>query len=102
MKDSAGNGITVLSDGTQHTRSFLDGDRIGMLVAAYSGPAIDIGWAQPLHDNSGIAPLSLQAGAELKDVVRLSLADADREAAVTAPRNSGVRHAQASKGTKAT
>ena len=90
LKDSEGNGITVLSDGAQHTRCFLDGGRIGMLVATFSGPALDIGWAQPLHDNSGIVPLPVQAVAELKDVVHLSLSDAHRQAGVTVPRNRGV------------
>jgi hypothetical protein len=76
LKDTAGNGITVLSDGAQHTRSFLDGDRIGLLVACYSGPALNTSWLHGLWEISGIEPMPLQAGAELKDVVHLSLAGA--------------------------
>ena len=54
LKDSAGNGITVLSDGEQHARSFLDGNRIGLLVACYSGPALNTSWLHgTLRDFSG-------------------------------------------------
>jgi len=73
LKDSAGNGITVVSDGAQHTRSFLDANRIALLVACYSGPALNTSWLHGLWEISGIEPMPLQAGAELKDVVRLSL-----------------------------
>ena len=73
LKDSEGNGITVLSEGTQHTRSFLDGNRGGLLAACYSGPALNTFWLHGLYEISGIEPLALQAGAELKDAVRLSL-----------------------------
>ena len=75
LKDSAGHGITVLSDGAQHTRSFLDGNRVGLLVACYSGPALNTSWLHGLYEISGIDPFPVQAGAELKDVVRLSLLD---------------------------
>ena len=75
LNDSAGNGITVLSDGTQHTRSFLDGSRIGLLVACYSGPALNTEWLHGIYEISGIEPMPLQAGAEIKDVVRLSLSE---------------------------
>lgn len=79
LKDSSGHGITVLSEGTQHTRSFLDGNRIGLLVACYSGPALNTSWLHGLYEISGIEPMPLQAGVELRDVVRLSLSDAYRE-----------------------
>ena len=75
LKDSAGHGITVLSDGTQHTRSFLDGNRIGLLVACFTGAALNCDYLHGLNEISGIEPMTLQAGAELKDVVRLSLSD---------------------------
>jgi hypothetical protein len=90
LKDSAGQGITVLSDGAQHTRSFLDGNRVGLLVACYSGPALNTSWLHGLYEISGIEPVALQAGAELKDVVRLSLLDAYSETRVTVPRSRGV------------
>ena len=48
LKDSSGNGITVLSDGTQHTRSFLDDNQVGLLVACYSGPALNTSWLHGL------------------------------------------------------
>ncbi len=73
LRDSEGHGITILSDGTQHTRSFVDGNRIGLLVAYYSGPALNTSWLHGLYEISGIEPLPVQSGAELKDVVRLSL-----------------------------
>jgi beta-galactosidase/beta-glucuronidase len=76
LQDSSGNGITVLSDGTHHTRSFLDGSRVGLLVAWYSGPAYDTSWLHGLGEIAGIEPMTLQPGAELKDVVRLSLVGA--------------------------
>jgi hypothetical protein len=76
LKDSAGRGITVISDGRQHTRSFLDGNRVGLLVACYSGPALNTSWLHGLYEISGIEPMPVQARTELKDVVRLSLSEA--------------------------
>jgi hypothetical protein len=76
LKDASGHGITILSDGTQHTRSFLDGSRVGLLVARYSGPALNTSWLHGLGEISGIEPVTLQGGAELKDVVRLALVGA--------------------------
>jgi len=73
LKDPSGNGITLLSDGTQHSRAFLDGSRVALLVACYSGPALNTSWLHGLWEISGIEPITLQAGAELKDVVRLSI-----------------------------
>jgi len=90
LNDSAGNGITVLSNGTQHTRSFLDGNRIGLLVACYSGPALNTSWLHGLYEISGIEPMPLQAGAELKDVVRLSLHNAFSRTRLPEPQSHGV------------
>jgi len=73
LKDSAGNGITVLSNGTHHTRSFLDGSRIGLLVACYSGPALNTSWLHGMGEIAGVEPMTLQRGAELKDAVRIFL-----------------------------
>jgi len=75
LKDSAGCGITVLSDGEQHTRSFLDGNRVALLVACFSGPALNSSWLHGIYEIAGIEPMPVQAGTELKDVVRLSLSD---------------------------
>jgi hypothetical protein len=76
LRDFSGAGITVSSEGTQHTRSFLDGNRIGLLVAWYSGPALNAPWLHGLWEISGIEPMPVQTGAELKDVVHISLAGA--------------------------
>ena len=73
LKDSAGHGITALSDGKQHTRSFLDGDRIGLLVACYNGPALNTSWLHGAAEIAGIAPRILQVGEEIKDTVHLAL-----------------------------
>ena len=76
LKDSAGHGITVLSDGAQHTRSFLDDNRVGLLVACFSGPALNSSWLHGIYEIAGIEPMPVQAGTELKDIVHLSLSDA--------------------------
>jgi len=36
LTDSDGNGIVAKSDGSQHMRAFVDGERIGLLIADYS------------------------------------------------------------------
>jgi beta-galactosidase len=72
LKDSAGHGITVWSDGTQHTRCFLDGDRVGLLVAYHSGPGRFWG-IRGLCEIAKAENTPLEKGAELKDTVRLSL-----------------------------
>ena len=76
LQDPAGNGITVLSNGTQHTRAFLDGDRVGLLVACFSGPALNTSWLHGLYEISGIEPMHVQTGTEFKDVVHVSLTGA--------------------------
>jgi len=76
LKDSSGNGITVLSDGTHHTRAFLDGSRIGFLVAGYSGPGGVTSWLHGLSEIAGIEIMALKEGEEIKDTVRLSLVGA--------------------------
>lgn len=38
LKDKSGRSITVLSDGTQHVRSWIEGDAIRLLVADYNNP----------------------------------------------------------------
>ncbi|MCL2659318.1 MAG: hypothetical protein FWD64_02190, partial [Acidobacteriaceae bacterium] len=76
LLDAAGSGITVLSNGTQHTRAFLDGDRVGLLVACYSGPAFDTLWLHGMNDLAGITPLPVKAGTEFKDTIHLSITGA--------------------------
>jgi hypothetical protein len=73
LKNPSGNGITVRSGATHHTRSFLDGDRIGLLVAYFSGPAMNTYWLHGINEIAGIEPLPVQAGTVLEDVIHLSL-----------------------------
>jgi hypothetical protein len=63
----------VLSDGTHHTRSFLDGSRVGLLVAWYSGPVLNTRWLHGLGGIVGIEPMMLNLPAELEDMAHLSL-----------------------------
>ena len=76
LQDSSGHGITVLSDGTHHTRAFLDGSRIGLLVAHFSGPGCIGSSLQGITqfvNVAGAAPPFLEKGTEFKDSVRLVL-----------------------------
>jgi hypothetical protein len=75
LKDSTGNGITVWSNGTHHSRSFLDGNRIGLLVAWHSGPGRFWG-IKGLCEIAKAENVPLEKGAELKDTVHLSLVGA--------------------------
>ena len=38
LKNKSGRSITVLSDGTQHVRSWIEGDAIRLLIADYNNP----------------------------------------------------------------
>ena len=76
LKDSSGNGITILSDGTHHTRSFLDGSRVGLLVAWYSALGSLFLNGEGSAEAAGLARMPFENGAEIKDTVRLSLAGA--------------------------
>ena len=76
LKDASGSGITVWSDGRQHTRAFLDGSRIGFLVAGYSGPAGVTSWLRGLSEIAGVEIRTMQVGTESKDTVRLYLVGA--------------------------
>ena len=75
LKDPSGTGVTVWSDGTHHTRSFLDGNRIGLLVASHSGPGNFWG-IRGLCEVAQAENTPLEKGAEIKDTVRLSLVGA--------------------------
>ena len=75
LQDSSGQAVPVLSDGVhQHTRAFLTGDRLGFLVAWFSGPGGVADWARGLNRIAGAEPMVVQDGMELKDRIRLSLA----------------------------
>lgn len=73
LKDPSGDGITVLSNATQHIRSFVDDERIGLLVASFNGPAWNTSWLHGLYEISGIEPMTLQAGTRIEDTIHLSL-----------------------------
>ncbi len=74
LKDKSNHGVEVRSDGTQHTRCFLVGNRVGLLVAYYSGPAFNTSWLHGMGEIAGVEPMTVQKGAEIKDVVHLALA----------------------------
>jgi hypothetical protein len=76
LKDSSGNGIIVLSDGTHHTRCFLDGSRVGLLVAWYSALGSLFLNGEGTAEAVGLTRMPFEKGAELKDTVRLSLVGA--------------------------
>ncbi|MGA2074209.1 MAG: glycoside hydrolase family 2 TIM barrel-domain containing protein [Terriglobia bacterium] len=73
LRDASNHGVEVSSDGTHHTRCFLDGDRVGLLVAYYNGPAFDTSWLHGMGEIAGVEPMTVQTGAEIKDVVHLAL-----------------------------
>ena len=78
LEDPAGHGITVLSDGTHHTRAFLDGSRVGLLVAYLSGPGGVGKWLHGINEVAGADPAALEKGAAFKDSLRLALGAALR------------------------
>ena len=75
LQSPSGDALTIFSDGSHHhTRAFLDGDRIGLLVAWFSGPG---GWGKWLHGMEQVVndlPLKVKKGTALEDTVRFSLA----------------------------
>jgi hypothetical protein len=72
LRDSVGNGIAILSDGTHHTRSYLDGDRIGLMVAWNSGPG-GFHFVRGMCEIIGAESMPFEKGTEIKDTVRMSL-----------------------------
>ena len=53
----AGNGLRVLSDGSQHVRSWVDGDRVRLLVADYANEGLPLFFSEYVTP-----PRPLQAG----------------------------------------
>jgi len=69
LTDDAGRGIIVKSDGTQHTRAFVDDSRIGILIADYSvGGVGQLPW-ELLRLEKSRNPVS--KGTVLKGTVRI-------------------------------
>jgi hypothetical protein len=63
-----GNGLRVLSDGSQHVRGWIDGDRVRFLVADYANEGL------PLCFNEPVTPRRpLEAGSSVSGVVRLEI-----------------------------
>lgn len=71
LKDAGQTGVKILSDGHQSTRTFVEGDHIGMLVAlqSVSGSIYSSTKINP----PGIKTISLSKGTKFKDSVRLLL-----------------------------
>jgi hypothetical protein len=68
LLSSSGNGLRVLSDGTQHVRSWVEGDRTRFLVADYANegsPPFFCEFVTPRHP--------LDAGASVEGTVRLEI-----------------------------
>lgn len=69
LMDAAGRGIVLRSDGTQHTRAFVDDKRIGILIADYSvGGLGQLPW-ELLRLEKSRNPVS--KGTSLKGTVRI-------------------------------
>lgn len=70
LRDPAGHGVKVVSDGRQTTRSYVDSDRIGFFVAYYS-----IGGTEHYFpgDPPGVSRISLKKGSKVADSVQVQL-----------------------------
>jgi beta-galactosidase len=71
LRNDNGQGVAVVSEGTQAARAFVDGDRIGWLIAA-----INTGGAEgffAVHHAADRCPL--KKGSTVKDVVRFRLVE---------------------------
>jgi hypothetical protein len=69
LTDGAGTGLFVRSDGRQHARAFVDGGRIGLLVAYYSTGGAGFAFGSHLKAEQ----LLLKPGLMLEDTIRLEL-----------------------------
>jgi hypothetical protein len=66
LLSSDGNGVRVLSDGAQHVRAWIEGDRVRLLVADYANEGL------PLCFNEYVVPRRpLQSGSIIEGTVRL-------------------------------
>ena len=68
LSSSAGNGLRLLSDGSQHVRCWFDGDRMRMLVADYANEG-----APPFFSEYVVPRRPLDAGATVEGTVRLEI-----------------------------
>lgn len=69
LEDAGGNGIRVDSDGTQHARSFIDGERVRLLVAGFSTAGADPFFSRHLAGERR----PLNKGSVVQDEVSLAL-----------------------------
>jgi len=67
LADKQGQGITVLSDGNQHTRAWVEDDKVRLLVADYS----NMGDAAFVSSDARFEFKPLKAGDKIKGVIRL-------------------------------
>ena len=64
LRDKGGAGVTLASDGTQTARAFVDGNRIGWLIAGKT----QLVWV-------GVAVQNLQVGSVVQDTIRMKLVE---------------------------
>ena len=69
LKDTNGYGLRVLSDGHQAVRAFVDGDRIGLLIAGFHSGGGDLFFNR--HFAAERRPIN--QGDHLKDEILLEL-----------------------------
>jgi len=69
LRAPGGYGLLARSDGSQHTRAYVDGDRVRLLVAGYSNGGGDMFYAR--HIRAERRPL--EKGSVVEDRVRLEL-----------------------------
>jgi hypothetical protein len=67
LTDKNGNGIEVESDGTQHARCWIDGNRTRLLIADYS----NLGSERFLRGHAKLVQKPIKAGDSVKGVVSL-------------------------------
>jgi beta-galactosidase len=69
VADAAGRGVNVISDGAQHARAWVEGDKVRLLVADYSNAGAE-GF---FRGHAAREDRPLKAGDEISGVVRLRL-----------------------------
>jgi beta-galactosidase len=77
LADPSGSGLTVRSNGSHHTRAFLDGERVGLLVASVSAPGgvVQMSWERGMYEKFARGEhIRRQKGTLIEDTVFLSLA----------------------------
>lgn len=67
ITDSTGHGVRILSDGKQHARAWVDGDKVRLLVADYSNAGGEVYF----HKHVASEDRPLRAGDDISGLVRL-------------------------------